>query len=128
MKLTQRLTGSNIRSPRSPTAVYHSLIAAVIKQTIDDVKGLCCDLKKNKRSAADQAMYFILSDNCKYFCFELKIDYEALKDRAVSLYEDYKENGEPGAILVHRVKRQKIFSLTGFKSRRLRTFKPAQKR
>jgi len=124
MELNSQLQAeiNKTRSPRSPTAVYRSFVAAIIKQAIDDVKGICCDLHSNNKGlAADQAMCFILSEDCKYYCSELEIDYKTLKDRAISLHEDYKKNHPEvityRAIVKSSKQRFKIGSLTGFKRR-----------
>jgi len=123
MKLNKQLqsTGSNTRSPHSPKAVLRFLVASVIKQAINDVKGLCLDLRNNqKRIAAYQAMYFILSEDCRVYCLELEIDYESLRDRAIHLYEDYKEK-KP------KPRRFKITPLRSFKRRLGASYKPAVK-
>jgi len=123
MKLKKQLQsiGSNTRSPHSPTAVYRSIIAAVINQAIYDVNGLSIDLYGNKkRIAAAQAMYFILSEDCKNFCLELEIDHEKLRDRAIHLYEDYKRKKL-------KPRRFKIVPLRRFKRRLGASYKPAVK-
>jgi len=66
------------------TACCHSLIAAVIGRAIDDLKenDLNC-----RRVEKDRAMAFIMSDTCERYCFALEIDYKAVKEKAVSLYQ-----------------------------------------
>lgn len=130
MELNSQLQAET-RSPQSPTAVYRSLVAAVIKQAIDDVKGLCCDFHNHKDLAADRAMVFILSEDCKYYCSELEIDYETLQDKAISLYENYKENykeqHKEQYVKKYKPIRLKTVSLGRLKSRLRALYKPAIK-
>jgi hypothetical protein len=63
---------------------YHSLISAVIKRAIDDLKGtdpLCTRLDR------DKAMFFILSDDFERYCLELGIDCETIREKAAELYQ-----------------------------------------
>ena len=65
-------------------------MAAVIERAIDDLKGIGPDCHKNcHKKETDYAMAFILSDTCETWCFELKIDYERIREKAVELYQRF---------------------------------------
>ena len=69
---------------QSITACYYSLIAAIVGRAIDDLKGTDPNCR---RADKDRAVAFIMSDTCERYCLELEIDYKAVKEKAVSLYQ-----------------------------------------
>jgi hypothetical protein len=69
---------------QSIAAAYHSLIAAVINRAVDDLKGIGPPCREKE---IDRAMAFVLSDRCEAYCLELGIDYETIKEKAASLYQ-----------------------------------------
>jgi len=69
---------------QSITACYRSLIAAIVGRAIDDMKENDMNCRRVEK---DRAMAFIMSDTCERYCFALEIDYKAVKEKAVSLYQ-----------------------------------------
>jgi hypothetical protein len=72
---------------------YHALLAAVIDRAIEDLKGMGPQCSK---SDIDRAMYFINSDYCEWFCLELCICYEAVREKASALYQKFLYSDFPG--------------------------------
>jgi hypothetical protein len=77
----------------SKAAAYRALISAVIGRAIDDLKG---DGPPCSQKEMDKAMSFVLSEDCEAFCLELDIDYEALKEKASTLYRRFLDRDFPG--------------------------------
>ena len=73
---------------RKQADAYRFLMASVIERAIDDLKDIGHGLKCRKVEM-DEAMAFILSDTCKAWCLELKIDYERIREKAVELYQRF---------------------------------------
>ena len=78
---------AHIMQKQSMIACYHSLIAAVIKRAIDDLKETDPRCLKME---TDQAMAFILSGDCEAYCLELGVDCEAIREKAAALYRKAK--------------------------------------
>jgi len=71
---------------QSATNAYHSLIAAIIERAIADLKEPEIQSARCVKDDIDQAMAFILSDDCEYYCLELEIDCGAIREKAAALY------------------------------------------
>ena len=67
----------------NPDIGFRSLMAAIVKRAIEDLKGGWPYCRKKDM---DSAMTFILSDACEAFCFELDIDYRTVREKAIALY------------------------------------------
>jgi hypothetical protein len=84
---------------RSKTAAYRALMAAVIDRAIDDLKGTESRCGKKE---TDRAMAFILSEDCEAWCLELSVDYEAVREKARTLYRNIIEKETPGTAMKKR--------------------------
>jgi len=71
---------------QSVTVAFHSLIAAVVDRAIDDLKGLKKTGLRCSRKETDNAMAFILSEDCEAYCLDLGVDYGVVREKAVALY------------------------------------------
>jgi hypothetical protein len=67
---------------------FRALMAAVITRAVEDLKSADPRLRVIER---DEAMAFILGEDCEAFCLELAIDYEAVRERAIALYRRFLE-------------------------------------
>lgn len=74
---------------QSNKAGFHRLIAAVIDRAILDLKG---SGPRCRKVETDQAMTFVLGEDCEAYCLELGIDHEAVKATAAALYRRIVEN------------------------------------
>jgi len=71
---------------RKKNDAYRFLMAAVIDRAIADLKGTGLRCRKKE---TDQAMAFILSENCEAWCMDLNVDYERIREKAVELYQRF---------------------------------------
>jgi len=61
-----------------------ALLSAVIDRALDDLQGKHGDSRR--QAEPDHAMAFILSDTCENYCYFLDLNYEALQEKAATLY------------------------------------------
>ena len=58
-------------------SAWRGLMAAVLSRAFDDLKTYGME---------KAAMVFLLSEDCEFYCLELGIDFENVKQRAAKLY------------------------------------------